>query len=289
MKIALMGGLGFIGREFTDYAAKSGCTVRVYDMADPAGDDTGCGYEKMDFLTAAGTKTIDADAMVILAAKRPYSGFSFADYMNNVTIADNCFEIAKNSGIKNVVFASSKAVYSDQGTMPWTEELYTQPLSLYGASKVSVEQIALFLNRGGQMNIKCLRFAQVIGLGERKGFLLSTLIDNAIAKKKQVVYGDGSQRRQYVYIKDVCRAILAALEHEEASGVFNIGMPEAISNLELAERINEAYDNAGNLECDLTKPMDTFCDEMDVCRAKRLLEWEPAYDIVSMLVDMKLQ
>ena len=285
MQIAVIGGLGFIGREFSTFASSLGHEVMVYDrLPYSVSSDDAFSYAAIDLCSQ---DTIPfADAIVMLAAIRPYSGFSFDDYESNVRNAESVFAIARRSGIANVVFASSKAVYSDANTMPWTEELYTKPLSLYGASKVAAEQLSELYNVADGMAIKCLRFAQVIGMGERKGYLINSLIDNALQHKQQVVFGDGSQRRQYIYIKDVCRAILAAASMPTAKGVFNIGMPGNVSNLELAECVNDVFGNTGNLVCDSSKPMGTFCDEMDVRKATRELGFDTSYDLRSLFEDI---
>ena len=287
MRIAVIGGLGFIGQEFTKSALKKGYSVDVYDLADEALlNDKGCSYYQIDLLGDVPASLERADAMVVLAAIRPYEGFTFSDYEENVRIAVRSFGFAQTKEIRNVVFASSKAVYSDPSTMPWKEDLYPSPLSLYGASKVAIEQYASLLNSQEGMAIKSLRFAQVIGMGERKGYLINTLIDNAMAGKQQTVYGDGSQSRQYVYVKDVCRAMLLALEKPTIGGVFNIGMEGSVSNLELAECINEVFGNTGNLKCDRTKPMGTFCDEMDVHKAERVLGFKARYGLKELFIDI---
>lgn len=287
MRIAVVGGLGFIGREFSHFAFEQGHVLDVYGRSDYVKkNDDSFNYFKIDYSNPVSMSLSKADAMVVLAAKRPSNDFSFEDYENNVRIAERCFEFAREAGISNVVFASSKAVYSDPSTMPWAEDLYPSPLSLYGASKVAAEQIASLLNAQQGMAIKSLRFAQVIGMGERKGYLINTLIDNAIEKKQQIVFGDGSQSRQYVYIKDVCSAILAALNHPDIGGVFNIGIPGSVSNLELAECVNSVLGNAGNLVCDTSKPMGNFCDEMDVSKAARELGFTIRYGLRELFEDI---
>lgn len=287
MRVAVIGGLGFIGQEFSKCALEAGHEVDVYDLAVTASiDDERWSYHQIDLSGEVPASLGQADAMVLLAAIRPYNGFSYADYEKNVRIAIQGFTFARESGIRNVVFASSKAVYSDPTSMPWSEDLYPAPLSLYGASKVAVEQIASFLNSKQDMAIKSLRFAQVIGMGERKGYLINTLIDNAIAGKQQVVYGDGSQRRQYVYVKDVCGAILAALGKPDIGGVFNIGMKGAVSNLELAECVNKVFGNDGNLACDSAKPMGDVCDEMNVSKAEMILGFKARYDLKGLFTDI---
>ena len=131
-----------------------------------------------------------------------------------------------------------------------------------------------------------MRFAQVIGFGERKGFFINTLIDNAIAKKTLVIYGSGMQKRHYIYIKDVCRAVLKASEKISVSGVFNIGMQQSYTNLELAESVNEAFDNRGNLIHDYDKVMDAADDEMETAKASNFLNFTAEYDLLESFKDM---
>ena len=246
MKCLIIGACGFIGNELSKYAREKGHTVLGCDVLPwdgkvqiqfPDKDDYCCVADSdpdSDFLTRA-------DSMVILAGKRPYKDFSYEDFKLNIDIANKYINLAIENGIPNVVFASSKAVYS--GTdLPWSEESVNSPSSLYGASKSAVEQLGLYYCLKGNTRFVSLRFAQVIGLGERKGYLINTLIDNAVEKKQQTLYGDGSQSRHYVYVKDVCEAILKACD-SSTNGVYNIGMQKSVSNLELAEAVNRAFGN----------------------------------------------
>lgn len=223
--------------------------------------------------------------MVLLAAKRPYPGFCFADYAENVALAHRYMELAMNSGVKNIVFASSKAVYSGPD-MPWKEDAPCAPSSLYGASKLAVEQLGAYYSEMDKLAFKSLRFAQVIGGNERKGYLISTLIDNARKKETQTVYGSGEQRRHYVYVKDVAAAVMAAEERPLLSGAFNIGMTGSVSNLEMAEIVNECFGNAGNLVHDFSRPMLGSSDEMCVEKAEKELGFRAGYGIREAFADL---
>lgn len=289
MKCLIIGACGFIGNELSKYARGKGHTVLGCDVLPwdervqiqfPDKDDYCCVADSdpdSGFLTRA-------DSIVILAGKRPYNDFSYEDFKLNIDIANKYINLAIENGIPNVVFASSKAVYS--GTdLPWSEESVNSPSSLYGASKSAVEQLGLYYCLKGNTRFVSLRFAQVIGLGERKGYLINTLIDNAVEKKQQTLYGDGSQSRHYVYVKDVCEAILKACE-SSANGVYNIGMQKSVSNLELAEAVNRAFGNEGNIFLDKTKKMDQNNDEMDVSRAELGLKFRTQYDVFEAMNDL---
>lgn len=281
MNIAVVGGNGFIGKEFVNYASSKGHLVFVigseYNVYDDYGENT--------------VKSIlkKCDAMVFLAAKRHVSTFSMEDYLYNIRIADKYLSLSVETSVKNVVVTSSISVYSNN-VIPWRETDFQAPLSLYGASKQAVDSLALFYNEQQGMKIKSLRLAQVIGLGERKGFLLNTIIDKAIAKEKQTVYGKGLGRRQYIYIKDVCDAILHAVTKEcDSSGIFNIGMEYNVAIADLVQMVNEVFDNDAGVGFLLDKSEDMNEYLMDVSKIEREFKWKPQYDLRSAFMDIKKQ
>lgn len=279
MKIAVIGGNGFIGKEFVRYSIEKGFDSIVigsdYDAFSPEGEK-----EIKEILAQCG-------AMVFLAAKRPTSDFALSEYLYNVSLAAKYMEFAHGSLVDDVIITSSRSVYSSIDT-PWKEDNFQTPLSLYGASKQAVDSLALWYNDKYGMKIKSLRLAQVIGMGEKKGYLLNTLIDNAVAGKKQIIYGNGIGRRQYIYVKDVCDAILHSVTAEsENAGIFNIGMDYNVSIVELAETINEVFGNDAGLEMLKDKPEDTKEYLMDVGKAERELHWRPQYDLKRAFEDIK--
>ena len=279
MKIAVVGGNGFIGKEFCRYASECGHTAIVI------GSDC-------DAFSENGEKRIKAilaecNSMVFLAARRPTSFFSMQDYIYNITLADRYLQFAEETLIEDVVITSSRSVYSSINT-PWKEEDFQIPLSLYGASKQAIDALALWHNANKGMKIKCLRLAQVIGIGERKGFLLNTLIDNAIMGKKQTIYGKGIGRRQYIYVRDVCDVILHCLEtKKDKTGIFNIGMKDNMSIIELTKMINEVFGNEAGIEMLEDKPEDTKEYLMDTTKAERELHWTPSYSLKATFEDIK--
>lgn len=278
MKIAVIGSSGFIGTELCAAACQKGHSVVGLDYAPPR--STSVGFRFVDLSTVADIKEIisECDGAVILAARRPTASFCTEDYLFNVSLAAEYFDICENVGLDNVVFASSTAVYSGNA-FPWKESEAHTPYSLYGASKAATDAMALYRNGKKGMHIKCLRFAQVIGMGERKGFLLNTLIDNAIAKRTQTIYGEGKAKKQYIYVKDVANAILTALSNKNKGGVYNIGMRDSVSALELAQCINRVFGNEGNLTHDYSKAENTESFLMDVSKAEKELGFTAAFDL----------
>ncbi len=279
MKIAVVGGNGFIGKEFVIYASSKGHETVVI------GSDC-------DVFSSEGGNTAkeilkSCDAMVFLAAKRSTDSFAMPDYSYNVQLAGKYFSLAKENNIENIVLTSSFSVYSGN-PVNWKEEDYRIPLSLYGASKQAIDSLAGLYNEKYGMKIKCLRLAQVIGMGERRGYLLNTLIDNAIAGKKQTIYGKGMGKRQYIYVKDVCEAILhGVVKMKDITGIFNIGMSYNVSIIELAKIINEVFGNLLGIEMLEDKPEDTCEYLMDTSKATSYLHWQAKYDLRNAFEDIR--
>ncbi len=278
MRIAVIGGEGFIGREFVSYAGERGHGCAVIDI-------------RHDVFSPEGEKEIrkmmeGCEGMAFLAARKDTPSFGIEDHLYNVRLAETYFLLAKECGIFNVVTLSSRCVYSSD-KLPWKEDFFDRPLNMYGASKQAIDSIALLYNEKHGMRIKSLRLAQVIGKGERKGFLLNTLIDNAMEGKKQSVFGTGLGRKQFIYVKDVCDAMLHALVNEsDDQGIFNIGMEGNVSVLELAGLINEVFGNEAGIEVLADKPEDRKEYLMDVSKAKRELHWKPSYDLKEAIADL---
>ena len=290
MTIIIVGATGFIGTEITKKNRSAGHHVLACGRSAWEGKIASLFPDKEDyFCTAEGDLPSEwleeADGLVLLAAKRPYAGFCYKDYADNVELAHQYLSLAMEHNLKNIVFASSKAVYSG-ADMPWKEDSACTPSSLYGASKLAVEQLGLYYSEIGQMRFKSLRFAQVIGAGERQGYLINTLIDNARAKRAQIIFGSGEQKRQYVYVKDVASAIMTAEERSDLCGVFNIGMKGSISNLKLAQTVNDCFDNMGNLVHDYSRNMFGTDDEMCVDKAEKVLGFRAKYGIRETFVDL---
>jgi len=192
----------------------------------------------------------DVNAFIHLASVRGITS-SFADYIENLRITENVYRSCYESKIYNVVFSSSIAIFSDEKELPWKEGTKPSPISAYGISKLCCEHIGDFYNNKYNMSIKNLRFPPVYGVvsdnDQIKGRMINTFIQQAFNKEMLKLNVDSNGYREFLYVKDAVRAIISALKSDNKRGSFNIGSNEVFTNLQIAELINDVFNNSSNL------------------------------------------
>jgi UDP-glucose 4-epimerase len=289
-KIALVGGMGFIGSHIVKQMALRHEFVVVAKKNNLGLDDN---YFRKTRKSVKGFVNLlsDVNAVVHLAAIRPESSgevLSFEKYLPNIELSAAIFEACRQLNITNVVNISSMSVYSKINLLPFDESQDVVPKNLYGVAKKSVEDLAAFYNQFHGLCIKSLRLAQVIGLGEKEKFMFTTFLKQAAAGQTLKVWGKGEGRREYIYVKDVVSAVFCALDHFDVKGVFNIGTGVNTSHRELAQVINRVFGNENNLELLPENPEDNSISLMTVKKAKSLLSWQSEWSLEAALSDMKM-
>jgi len=149
-------------------------------------------------------------------------------------------EYAHAVGVDKLVFASSAAVYGDVTALPVGEDTPTRPLSPYGIDKLASEHALAYYATVHGVPTTALRFFNVYGPRQDPSSpysgVISIFSDRARAGKPLVIFGDGSQTRDFVFVGDVVRAITAALASAER-GVANVATGREITVLDLARTI----------------------------------------------------
>jgi UDP-glucose 4-epimerase len=150
-------------------------------------------------------------------------------------------EYARATGVAKVVFASSAAVYGDVTTMPVGEDTPTRPVSPYGIDKLASEHALDYYAAVHGVPATVLRFFNVYGPRQDPSSpysgVISIFADRARAGRPLTIFGDGSQTRDFVYVGDIVRAIVAALGDGASRIVANVGTGREITVLELARTI----------------------------------------------------
>ncbi len=146
-------------------------------------------------------------------------------------------------GHGKLVFASSAAVYGDNPNLPLRETERPRPLSPYGVTKATGEEYLRVFHELYGLPVVALRYFNVFGprqSANQYAGVISIFINRALNSEPLVIYGDGKQTRDFIYVKDVVKANLIAAESRRANGrVFNVATGKETSILELATRVIE--------------------------------------------------
>lgn len=183
-------------------------------------------------------------------------------------IASACREF----GVPRLVFASSCAVYGEPQRLPVVEDAPLSPQSPYAEQKVQAEKIVREVGSNG-IEAVILRYGNVFG-SPAGGGVIPKFFANARDGISPQVYGDGLQARDFVHSNDVAAANVAALSGEP--GTYNIASGRATSILELITRLKESGEPLLEPEFVAKGPTGVKRMQLDISRAKRLLDWTPA-------------
>jgi len=193
----------------------------------------------------------------------------------NVEGTENIFKLALEYGFK-VVFASSSSIYGEVDKIPITEDFEKNPVSPYAETKVQGEVLASKYIQLG-VPIIGLRYFNIFGKGQSSSYagVITKFIQRIAEKKPPIIFGDGLQVRDFVYVKDVAKANLNAMKSNVNEGFFNVGSGKATSILDLANIFIKA--SGLKLEPKFEKPPkgDVKMSLADLTLIKKTLNWQP--------------
>lgn len=295
MRVGVTGGTGFIGQYLLrDYG-------KDYDFVVPVRDKKGIIKEGMSARLVESDYTVGnlkkifkgCDAVIHLAAKgmpKNRDPLKLEDYISNVTVNASVFEACKESGITNVIYASSKAVWGSRIPADILKENEkTAPEDEYGVSKLCGEVLAEFYNNNYGMRIKSYRMGEICGIDLSRGMLnpfWSVLLNASVNGKPIPVYGKGSGGRDLIYVKDVTRALVTGLD-KGIKGIYNIGSNQITTNMEIAEAFCRVFHNKSGIQLHPEKEEWGTKKCLNAEKAKQELGFEAHYDLMRIVEDIK--
>ena len=191
-------------------------------------------------------------------------------------------EAARAAGARRVVLASSSSVYGSAAVLPTPETLEPRPASPYAVSKLAGEHYARVHAELFGLSTLSLRLFNVYGPGQPPegpyAQLVPRVLDALRRGEAPVVFGDGRQSRDLVYVGDVARAVLAAAA-SDATGVVNIGSGRATSVLDVVEAAARVAGTRAEPRFLPARPGDVAHTCADARRAAAVLGWEAGVDL----------
>lgn len=194
----------------------------------------------------------------------------------------NVLMAARDNGVRKVVNASSCAVYGDTDELPITEDVMPNPKSPYAVTKLTAEYYCNVFTELYGLGTASLRYFNVYGPRQDPqsdyAAAIPKFITRALSGENPVIFGDGEQTRDFVYVKDVVKANIMAMESEE-SGVFNVATGRKVSVNELASLIIELSGNDLSPVYDEPREGDIVHSYGDASKIKEKIGFEASYGV----------
>ena len=265
MRILVTGGAGYIGSVVTEFLLERGHDVAVVDNLSTghrrAVADQVAFYEG-DIREGSFIETVLGDGFDAVCHFAAFSlvAESYEEpvkyYENNIGGTASLIKAMKATGTKRLLFSSTAAVYGEPDVIPITEESPLHPVNPYGKTKLAVERLLEDCSNAWGLSYVSLRYFNAAGATSKHGedhrpesHLIPIVLDAAMGRRDElVVYGDdyptedGTCVRDYIHVKDLATAHVAAVERlaiEDFVGIFNLGNGKGFSVLQVIEATEE--------------------------------------------------
>jgi len=292
MAYLVTGGAGFIGSHITEELIKRGDEVIVLDNMYSGQPENVAVNPMAEFVDGS---ILDTEILGSICKKYNIEGiFHLAAvasvqksienpalvYEVNVTGTLNVLEAARKHGVRKVVLSASAAAYGDNPVFPKREDMLPEPLSPYAVSKIASEMYCKTYAELYNMQTISLRYFNVFGPRQDPNGEYAAVIpkftEKICAGESPTVFGDGKQTRDFVYVKDVARANILAMD-SDISGLFNIGTGIQTSLNNLAKMIMDAAEISVDMKYEPAREGDVRHSVADISKAKSELGYVPEW------------
>jgi len=292
-KALVTGGAGFIGSNLVNLLLDSGCLVSVIDNLSTGNlQNLKNVRDKITFykgdirckdLVIKATKNCDVIFHQAAVVSVPQTvDDPYVSAMVNEIGTLSLFEAARENKVKKIVFASSCAVYGDDPQLPKHEKMEPKPKSPYAVQKLVGEYYARLYYELYGVETVCLRYFNVYGPRQDPtsvySGVISVFLTNAVLKKRPVIYGNGCQSRDFIFVKDVVYANLLAANSKKANGKkINIGTGKVVQIKRLWELVSDLAGFFIEPEYSQSRPGDIDASVASIDCAKSTFGFSPQF------------
>jgi UDP-glucose 4-epimerase len=295
-KYLITGGAGFIGSNLAEKLKKDGQEVVIIDDLSSGKRDyipPEASFYEVDITDKTQVEKVfkeesdkqKIDAVFHLAAQidvRVSVEDPRLDNRINVLGGLNVLENCQKFGVGKIVFTSTGgALYDSNDEIPTTEKQIPKPISPYGIHKLTFEHYLNYYHQVFGQAYTALRLANVYGPRQFKGGeagVITIFIENAVRGKQSILYGDGKQTRDFVYVDDVLTALKKASSADFA-GYLNIGRGVETDLWQVIENIGSAIGEKMAIIQEEARAGEVRRSCLDSSRAERILGWRPGVDL----------
>ena len=291
MRYLVTGGAGFIGSNTVDELVRRGHSVVVLDdLSGGKEENLAEVRNKITFIKGSISDIeiirraiFEADYVIHLAARTSVP-FSMKDPIEtnriNIDGTLNVLVAARDAKVKRIVFAASSSAYGETPTLPKVESMEPLPISPYGVTKFVGELYLQTFGRCYGLENVCLRYFNIFGPRQdptsQYSGVMAKFCSAFLEETEPVIYGDGTQSRDFTYVDNAVQANLLACEAPAASGrVFNVGTGDRINLNQVVEALGRISGKPMKPRYDPPRDGDIRDSQADISRARAVLGYEP--------------
>ena len=292
MRILITGGNGFIGSNLVKKLSQEYEDCKIYSLSRSNKRLKDLNLKNLhtinhDLLSEEMPKELPKNIDVIYhlaALSKTFLKKSEArkQFIENITLTSNLLKISENHGSKKIVFGSSVYVYSGTEERPFSENSSLLPEEFLGASKLSSELLLKAYSLSAKVDVFSLRLFTVYGHGSRENQFIPEVLRKFTTPNIEANFGNPEVTRDFIYISDVIRALILALEsNTKGYNPINIASGKAISIRKAVEIIKKLLNSNKDISFDEKKTQSNYGDSNHSARidlANKILGWEPKTD-----------
>jgi UDP-glucose 4-epimerase len=292
-RILVLGGLGFIGSHITRLLLRKGYSVKIFDklygsrelisdIQEEVDMEEGDAERPEDVLRAL--KGVDVAIDLIHTTVPGASMIDPAyDVQSNVVAHARWLQFLDQTSLKKIIYISSGGtVYGLPQTNPIREDHPTNPMSSYGITKLAIEKYIAMYSKISGINYLICRPSNVYGEGQRlhtgQG-VIGVFLDQCLKGEAIEIWGDGSVRRDYLYVSDMARAVVELIRYRRGDGIFNISSGRGCSLNDIVAVIRDDLKIPIQVKYMTSRKFDVPVNVLDHCLLTRETGWRPETDL----------